>query len=63
MTGRSAPLALAMAVLILSIVLAIGLIPILDAELRRATARKAAAKAAANDNDQAGTHTPERQVG
>jgi len=63
MTGRSAPLALAMAVLILSIVLAIGLIPVLDAELRRALARRAAAEASANDNDRAAARKPERQAG
>lgn len=39
----AAPLACAMGLLVLSIVLAIVLIPILDDELRRATARKAAA--------------------
>lgn len=58
MTGRSAPLALAMALLILSIVVAIALIPALDAELRRKTARRAA-----NDNARAGALKPERQVG
>lgn len=39
----AAPLAIASAILVLSIVLAVLLIPVLDAELRRATARKAAA--------------------
>ena len=63
MTGRSAPLALAMAVLILSIVLAIGLIPVLDAELRRAAARKAAAETAANDNERAAAGNDERRIG
>lgn len=39
----AAPLAIASAILVLSIVVALMLIPVLDAELRRATARKAAA--------------------
>lgn len=39
----AAPLAIASALLILLIVLAMLLIPVLDAELRRTTARKAAA--------------------
>lgn len=63
MTGRSAPLAVAMALLVLSIVLAIGLIPFLEAELRRAMARRAAAEAAANDNDRAAARKAERRIG
>lgn len=41
----AAPVACAMGVLVLFLVLGIVLIPILDAELRRATARRAAALA------------------
>lgn len=54
MTTPAAPLALAMGVLILSIVLALVLIPVLDAELRRAEARRIAGRLA-NDNDAATT--------
>ncbi|MDH2313086.1 hypothetical protein [Methylobacterium brachiatum] len=52
MTGRSAPLAVAMALLVLSIVVAIGLIPFLEAELRRAMARRAAAEAVSRKPEQ-----------
>lgn len=57
------PLAIASAILLLSIVLAIVLIPVLDAELRRHAVRKTAAEAAANDNARKGVVKPERQVG
>lgn len=43
MTGRAAPLGIAMAVLVLFLVLGIVLIPWLDELLREATARKTAA--------------------
>lgn len=59
----AAPLAIASAILVLSIALALVLIPMLDAELRRHAARKTAAEAAANDNARKGALTPERQVG
>lgn len=49
------------AILVLFLVLGLVLIPVLDAELRRATARKVAA--AANDNARTGALKPERQVG
>ncbi len=42
MTGRAAPLGIAMAVLVLSIALALVLIPVLDQQLRRTLARKEA---------------------
>ena len=66
MTGRAAPLGIAMAVLVLLIALALVLIPVLDDQLRRAEARKiaAAAEAAANDNLQAAAaRKTERQIG
>ncbi len=65
MTGRAAPLGIAMAFLVLSIALALVLIPILDDQLRRAEARKvaAAAEAAANDNRRAVARNPERLIG
>ena len=62
MNSRSAPLAIAMALLVLSIVVAIILIPWLDEMLNRAIARKAA-EGAANDNDRAAVRDAERIVG
>jgi peptidoglycan/LPS O-acetylase OafA/YrhL len=58
MTGRNAPLGIVMALLVLSIVVAIILIPWLDEQLQRAIARKAA-----NDNARAVVPRPERKVG
>lgn len=63
MTGRSAPLAVAMALLVLSIAVAIVLIPVLDERLRRHAARKAAAEATANDNARAVASEAGRIVG
>ncbi|WP_267355748.1 MULTISPECIES: hypothetical protein [unclassified Methylobacterium] len=63
MTGRSAPLGIAMAVLVLFLVLGIVLIPWLDELLRDAIARKEAAEVAVNDNSRAAAQKPERQVG
>ena len=54
--------ALAMAILVLSIVVAIILIPWLDEKLRKAIARREAVEAAANDDRRAARHDPERQV-
>jgi len=62
-TGRAAPLGIAMAVLVLFLVLGIVLIPWLDELLREAIARKDAAEAAANDNARAAARKPERQIG
>lgn len=59
MKPSTAPLACAMGVLVLLLVLAIVLIPALDAELRRHEARKAAA----NDNARVAAPQPERKVG
>lgn len=63
MTGRSAPLALAMGLLVLSIAVAIVLIPWLDEQLGKAIARKAAAEKAANDNARAEACEGERRIG
>jgi hypothetical protein len=63
MTGRSAPLALAMGLLVLSIAVAIVLIPWLDEQLRKAIARKEAAARAANDNARAEAREAGRIVG
>lgn len=69
MTGRAAPLGIAMAVLVLLIALALVLIPVLDELMRRALARKAAAEAteaaeaAANDNKRAAARGTSRRVG
>ena len=52
MTGRAAPLGIAMAILVLSIALALVLIPILDERLRRATARKTTALAQLAEGEQ-----------
>ncbi len=57
MTGRESLIGVAMALLILSIVLAIILIPVLDEQLRRATARRHA-----NDNRPAGAPDLPREV-
>ena len=59
MTTPAAPLALAVGLLILSLVLAIALVRALDAELRRTTALRAAA----NDNRRAPAREPERRIG
>ncbi|MGU3668447.1 hypothetical protein ACLBX9_30060 [Methylobacterium sp. A49B] len=63
MNGPAAARALVMGVLVLFLVLGILLIPVLEEELRRATAKKIAAEAAANDNARRGAPQPERQVG
>lgn len=62
MTGRSAPLALAMGLLVLSIAIAIVLIPWLDEQLRKAIARKEAAERVANDNARAEARQAQRSV-
>lgn len=60
----AAPLAYAMGILVLFLVVGILLIPVLEAELRRTLARKAAAEAAANDNVRAAAaRKAERQIG
>lgn len=63
MTGRSAPLAVAMGLLVLLIVVAIILIPWLDEQLLRAIAKKDAAEAAANGNARAEAREAGRIVG
>ncbi|MCJ2020564.1 hypothetical protein MKK84_24575 [Methylobacterium sp. E-065] len=64
MTGRAAPLGIAMATLVLFLVLGIVLIPWLDELLREAIARKEAAEAAATDNVRAAAaRKTERQTG
>ena len=63
MNGPTTARALVMGVLVLFLVLGILLIPVLEAELRRATAKKIAAEAAANDNARAAVREPERQIG
>lgn len=63
MSPGTARLGIVCAILVLFLVLGLVLIPVLDAELRRATARKIALQAAANDNARSGALKPERQVG
>ncbi|MCJ2051674.1 hypothetical protein [Methylobacterium sp. J-070] len=63
MTGPRTAFALAMAFLVLSIVVAIVLIPWLDEMLRKAIAQKEAAESAANDNARAAAQKPKRQIG
>ncbi|QGY05556.1 hypothetical protein MMSR116_29415 [Methylobacterium mesophilicum SR1.6/6] len=63
MNGPTTARALVMGVLVLFLVLGILLIPVLEAELRRATAKKIVAEAAASDNARKGAPQPERQVG
>lgn len=58
MLGSAAPLIVAIALLALSIFVAVALIPILDGRLRRTTERWAA-----NDNTATDAREPERQVG
>ncbi|MFB0491248.1 hypothetical protein ABIE45_003834 [Methylobacterium sp. OAE515] len=55
----TASLACVTVILVLSIVLALVLISVLDAELRRSTARKTVA----NDNERASAPRPQRRAG
>ena len=62
MNGPATALALALAILVQSIVVAIILIPWLDEKRRKAIARKEAVEAAANDDRRAVRHDPKRHA-